>query len=139
MFSTKNRALFLQDQDLRGRLYAYLAGGLQRCQCEPILINGTPDHLHVLFYLNRTHSIAQLVAEIKSSSAKWLKNQGAVYHEFAWQSGYGVFSVSQSQVGAVHDYVADQEEHHRSRSFQDEFRLLCEKHGLAIDERYAWQ
>ncbi|MES2439361.1 MAG: transposase [Verrucomicrobiota bacterium] len=83
-------------------------------------------------------TIAGLVEEAKKSSSKWMKVQGASYHDFFWQGGYGAFSVSQSNVDAVRAYVVTQEEHHRSGSFQDEFRALCGKHGVEIDDRYVW-
>ena len=138
VFSTKNREPFLKDDDVRNRLHAYMAGVLQRIGCEPILIGGVEDHVHVLCNLSRTVTIAQLVEEAKKSPSKWVKEQGPQYREFFWQTGYGSFSVSQSNVEQVRAYVATQEEHHRKVSFQDEFRALCRKHGVEIDERYAW-
>ena len=138
VFSTKNREPFLKDDDVRNRLHAYMAGVLQRMGCEPILIGGVEDHVHVLCNLSRTVTIAQLVEEAKKSPSKWVKEQGPQYREFFWQSGYGAFSVSQSNVEQVRAYIATQGEHHRKVSFQDEFRALCRKHGVEIDERYAW-
>ena len=138
VFSTKNREPFLKDADLRKRLHAYMAGVMQRIGCEPILIGGVEDHVHVLCNLSRTVTIAQLVEEAKKSPSKWVKEQGPQYREFFWQTGYGAFSVSQSNVEQVRAYIATQEEHHRKVSFQDEFRALCRKHGVEIDDRYAW-
>ena len=138
VFSTKNRVPFLKDPELRGRLHAYMAGVLQNIGCEPILINGVEDHVHILCNLSRTVTIAGLVEEAKKSPSKWMKVQGASYHDFFWQGGYGACSVSQSSVDAVRDYIATQEEHHRNGSFQDEIRALCRKHGVVIDERYVW-
>ena len=138
VFSTKNREPFLKDADLRKRLHAYMAGVLQRIGCEPILVGGVEDHVHLLGNLSRTVTIAELVEEAKKSPSKWVKDQGPQYREFFWQSGYGAFSVSQSNVEKVRAYIATQEEHHRKVSFQDEFRALCRKHGVEIDERYAW-
>jgi REP element-mobilizing transposase RayT len=138
VFSTKNRTPFLRDADLRARLHAYMAGVLQSLGCEPILINGVEDHVHILCNLTRTLTMAGLVEEAKKASSKWMKDQGAEYRDFFWQAGYGVFSVSQSKVEVVRDYIAQQEEHHRKESFQDEFRALCRKHGVAFDERYVW-
>lgn len=138
VFSTKNREPFLKDDDVRNRLHAYMAGVLQRIGCEPILIGGVEDHVHVLCNLSRTVTIAQLVEEAKKSPSKWVKEQGPQYREFFWQTGYGSFSVSQSNVEQVRAYIATQEEHHRKVSFQDEFRALCRMHGVEIDERYAW-
>jgi REP element-mobilizing transposase RayT len=137
-FSTKNRAPFFRDSELRARLYAYMAGVLQKIGCEPILINGVEDHIHVLCNLSRTVTIGGLVEEAKKSSSRWVKEQSPTYRDFYWQGGYGVFSVSQSNVDQVRAYIAAQEEHHRKVSFQDEFRALCQRHGVAIDERYVW-
>ena len=138
VFSTKNRVPFLKNQELRARLHSYIAGVLQRSGCEPILLNGVEDHVHLLCNLSRTITIAGLVEEAKKGSSKWMKEQGTTYNDFHWQSGYGAFSVSQSNVEQVRAYVAAQEEHHHKLSFQDEFRALCSKHGVEIDERYVW-
>ena len=138
VFSTKNREPFLRKTELRNRLHAYMSGILQELHSESILINGVEDHVHVLCNLSRTLSLAKLVEELKKSSSKWMKDQGDGFGDFFWQAGYGVFSVSQSNVEAVKQYIADQEEHHRKASFQDEFRALCRKHGVAVDERYVW-
>ncbi len=138
VFSTKNRVPFLKDPDLRARLQAYMAGVLQSIGCEPILIGGVEDHVHVLCNLSRTVTISGLVEEAKTGSSKWMKEQGAAGRDFYWQGGYGSFSVSQSNVEQVRAYVAGQEAHHRQVTFQDEFRVLCRKHGVEMDERYAW-
>ena len=138
VFSTKNRVPFLKDPELRARLHAYIAGALQAIGCEPILINGVDDHVHILCNLSRTVTIAGLVEVAKGSPSKWMKEQGAAYRDFYWEGGYGSFSVSQSNVEQVRAYIATQEEHHRGVSYQDEFRALCRKHGIEIDERYVW-
>ena len=138
VFSTKNRVPFLKGPELRARLHAYMAGVLQAIGCEPILIGGGEDHVHILCNLSRTVTIAGLVEDAKKSPSKWMKEQGPGYVDFFWQGGYGAFSVSESNVEQVRAYIATQEEHHRKVSFQDEFRALCRKHGVAIDERYVW-
>ena len=138
VFSTKHRAPFLKDLEVRTRLHAYMAGVLQHIGCEPILINGVEDHVHILCNLSRTVTIAKLVEEVKTEPSKWLKQQSPACADFHWQGGYSSFSVSQSNVDAVRAYIAGQEEHHRKMSFQDELRVLCRKHGVEIDERYVW-
>ena len=138
VFSTKNRVPFLKDPELRARLHAYMAGALQAIGCEPILINGVKDHVHILCNLSRTVTIASLVEAAKGGPSKWMKEQGTAYRDFYWQGGYGSFSVSQSNVEQVRAYIAAQEERHRGVSYQDEFRALCRKHGVEIDERYVW-
>jgi REP element-mobilizing transposase RayT len=138
VFSTKNRVPFFKDPELRGQAHTYLAGILKSVDCEPILINGVEDHVHVLCNFGRTITIARMVEEMKRGSSKWMKGQGPTFHDFYWQAGYGAFSVSQSNIEQVRAYVAAQEEHHRKTSFQDEFRALCREHGVEIDERYVW-
>jgi putative transposase len=138
VFSTKNCEPFLRDDELRKRLHAYMAGILQELHCDPILINGVEDHVHVLCNLSRTLSLAKVVEELKKSSSKWMKEQDEGFMEFYWQAGYGAFSVSQSKVDSVRNYIAGQEEHHRTISFQEEYRAFCRRHGVALDERQAW-
>jgi REP element-mobilizing transposase RayT len=138
VFSTKGREPYFRDSETLNKLHAYLAGIAQNLGCEPILISGAEDHVHVLCNLARTETVARLVEEMKKSSSKWLKTQAPGFRDFAWQSGYAAFSVSQSNVERVREYVARQEEHHRKSGFQDEFRALCAKHGVVIDERYVW-
>jgi REP element-mobilizing transposase RayT len=91
VFSTKNRVPFLKEPDIRARLHAYMAGVLQNIGCEPILINGAEDHVHILCNLSRTITIAKLVEEAKTQPSKWMKEQGAAYADFFWQGGYGSF------------------------------------------------
>jgi REP element-mobilizing transposase RayT len=115
-----------------------MSGVLQNIGCEPLPINGVEDHVHILGNLSRTVTIAGLVEEAKKSPSKWMKEQGPAFVDFFWQGGYGAFSVSQSNVEQARAYVAAQEEHHRKVFFQDEFRALCRKHDVEIDERYVW-
>jgi len=137
-FSTKNRVPFLKDQQTRTRLHAYLAGTLQNLECEPVIVNGVEDHVHILCNLSRKITVANLIEHAKSNSSKWMKEQGPAQRDFYWQGGYGAFSVSESNVERVHEYIVRQEEHHRKVTFQEEFRALCQKHGVEIDERYVW-
>jgi REP element-mobilizing transposase RayT len=138
VFSTKLRTPWLKDKAIRSELYAYVATVLQNMDCPPILINGVEDHVHILTNLSRKLAIAEVVEKVKTSTSAWIKRKGASYHDFYWQAGYGVFSVSESKVDDVRAYVANQEEHHRRQSFQDEYRALCRKHSLEVDERYVW-
>jgi len=137
IFSTKNRSAILHDT-VRVSLHAYMSGVLQNLSCPPVLINSTEDHVHILFELARTIAVSEAVEEVKKSSSKWLKSQGAEFTEFAWQAGYGAFAVSESNVPAVRDYIANQKEHHQNKSFQDEYRSFLKRHGVAYDERYVW-
>ena len=137
VFSTKRRVPWLQDS-VRDALHRYMAVVLQDLGCPATLVNSVEDHVHILFVLGRTVAVSTVAETVKKSSSKWIKTQGAEFDEFAWQSGYGAFSVSESNVLAVRDYVADQREHHRTLSFQDKFRAFLERHGVAFDERYVW-
>jgi REP element-mobilizing transposase RayT len=115
-----------------------MATVMKNLGCHASLINSIEDHVHLLFELGRTVAVSKLVEDIKKSSSKWIKTQPGGIADFAWQNGYGVFSVSHSNIEAVRDYVASQREHHRKRTFQDELRTLLEKHGVDYDERYVW-
>ena len=116
----------------------YMAVVLADRGCKPFLINSVEDHVHLVFELGRTVAVSQAVEAVKSSSSKRIKTQGPEFATFAWQAGYGAFGVSESNVLAVRDYIADQREHHRKRSFEDEHRAFLERHGIAFDERYVW-
>jgi hypothetical protein len=96
------------------------------------------DHVHILCRLSKTLCIAELVRESKRESSRWIKSEARTLGRFAWQSGYGAFSVSPSHVEPLKEYIADQERHHRRETFQDEFRRLLRKYGLECDERYVW-
>jgi REP element-mobilizing transposase RayT len=111
---------------------------LQNLGCPPTLINSVEDHVHILFELGRTVAVSAAVEAVKKTSSKWIKTQGAELAHFAWQGGYGAFAVSESLVPAVRDYIANQREHHRKRTFQEEYRIFLERHGVPFDERYMW-
>ncbi|MCP5536236.1 MAG: IS200/IS605 family transposase [Akkermansiaceae bacterium] len=137
VFSTKNRVPQLTE-NIRPNLHAYITTVFKNIECPVIIIDSVEDHLHVLFHLHRTVALAKAVEEIKKSSSKWLKTQSGDLTDFAWQAGYGAFSVSESVVPAVKKYILHQAEHHRKLSFQDELRGILTKHGLDYDERYLW-
>ena len=103
-----------------------------------LLIGGVEDHIHILILLSRKYAIKDVIQQSKTETTKWIKARGDGYQDFHWQAGYGAFSVSQSNAEQVKQYIAHQEEHHRKMSFQDEFRGLCRRHGITIDERYVW-
>ncbi len=138
VFSTKNRAPFLKSKDLREELHGYMVGTLNNIECPSLITRAVEDHLHCLCQLSRKISIAQLIEEMKTESSIWLKKQSPSLHDFYWQSGYGAFSVSQSNVEQVKVYIANQEEHHRRMTFQDELRALLRRHNIEFDERYVW-
>ena len=136
VFSTKGRAGLIP-APTQPRLHAYLAGSFNATGCAAVQVGGMPDHIHVLFRLARTVTISDVVKNAKVESAKWMKDEGGVA-DFAWQAGYGAFSVSASHVGEVTRYIQNQAEHHQVRTFQDEFRRLLERYGVEYDEAYVW-
>jgi REP element-mobilizing transposase RayT len=137
VFSTKNRVPCLNDA-IRPRVYAYLAGILQHWESPAIVIGGHTDHVHVLFLLSKNHALKTIVEELKKGSSKWIKTLGDESAHFAWQNGYGAFSVSESKVADVKKYIERQAEHHRRMTFQDELRQLLAGHGIAVDEGNLW-
>jgi putative transposase len=136
VISTKARA-HLIPAETESRLHAYLAGTLNARDCPVLQVGGMPDHVHILFRLSRALTVSDAVKHAKVESAKWMKNEGGV-PDFAWQSGYGIFSVGASQVEDVMRYIVNQPEHHAVRTFQDEFRLLLKKYRVEYDEAYVW-
>lgn len=137
VFSTKERFPFLS-KEVRPGLHAYMATVLANLNSPAVLINSVEDHVHILFNMGRTVSLAQVVEDVKKSSSKWIKTQDPKYEKFAWQAGYGGFSVSESNVPKVANYIRSQEEHHRLKTFQNEYRAFLEKHKMPYDERYVW-
>jgi putative transposase len=137
VFSTKDRAPVLSSS-LRPELNAYLATVARNEGCECLRVGGVADHVHLAIRVSRTLTTSQLVADLKISSSKWLKTQSSGLRSFAWQGGYGAFSIGPSTLGALTQYIDNQEEHHRKSTFQDEYRRLLEKYGVEYDERYVW-
>jgi REP element-mobilizing transposase RayT len=138
IFSTKNRFPFLSDKPIRIEIHTYLAKVLREHDCETLIVNGVEDHVHALFALSRTHSIADVVKEIKRTSSSWAKDLSSTLAKFHWQGGYGAFSVSQSNLDEVIRYIENQEEHHKRVTFQDEYRAFLKAYGIPYDERYVW-
>jgi putative transposase len=137
IFSTKNREPFISPA-IEGELHPYLAKILKELRSPSIAINGTPDHLHILFNLARTIKIADLVEEMKTSSSKWIKTKGREFRNFHWQRGYGAFSIGQSNVADVKRYINDQKQHHLRFTFQQEYRKYLKLYEIPFDERFVW-
>ncbi len=137
VFSTKDRRPFLRDKNLREELHNYLGGILTNHDCQPIIIGGVEDHVHILSTLARTCEAAAMVKEVKRGSSLWLKTKSPDLYDFAWQSGCGIFSIGFSQVETMRNYIAGQEEHHRIISFQDEFRKFLRRYEIEFDECYV--
>ena len=138
VFSTKHRTPFLKEKDFRDRTHRYLAGICNNLKCPALKVGGVEDHVHILCRFGKNIEIADFLRDLKRDSSKWVKAEGPQLTEFYWQNGYGAFSISPSHVDALIDYIVRQEEHHRQETFQDEFRRLCKKYGVEIDERYVW-
>jgi putative transposase len=139
VYSTKGRRPWLRDEEFRRQLYSYKAAILRNNVDTPALvIGGVEDHIHALCLLSRKFAVKDVIEEAKTETTKWIKKHGPQYLDFHWQSGYAIFSVSESNLEQVKRYIAHQANHHRKMSFQEEFRKLCERHGVEIDERYVW-
>ncbi len=137
VFSTKNR-IPLIDDDLQPRLFDYIGGILRGCDSALIAAGGMPDHVHLLCSLGKQASMADIVRAVKANSSKWVHETFDRRRHFAWQSGYGAFAVSYSNIEDVRRYLANQFEHHARRSIKDELRSLLERHNIRYDERYLW-
>lgn len=137
VFSTKNRSRSLRDE-WRDPLHRYVSGIMEQHKCQSIITNSVDDHIHMLFGLSRTITIADLVKELKTGTAKWIHRQDSRSSDFAWQRGYGVFSISPSHKDQVIGYIRNQAEHHKVVTFQDELRRLLEIYRVKYDEAYVW-
>lgn len=137
VFSTKHREPWITET-IEPELHKYLSTIFRGCESPALLVGGYNDHIHALFSLSRKWTIANIVEEVKTSSSKWIKTKGERFRQFHWQSGYGAFSVSQSNVEQVKLYIANQREHHSKQDFQYEYRFLLKKYQIEFDERYVW-
>lgn len=138
IFSTKDRVPCVK-ADLKPNLFSYLGGIVREIKGKAYAIDGTTDHVHMLISLPASIALSDAVRVIKTNSSGWAHDQGANHRTFAWQIGYGAFSVSQSNVPDVIKYIQSQEEHHRKISFKEEFIAFLQRHGIEYDERYIWE
>lgn len=137
IFSTKDRMPLLAP-DIRAQLHAYLATVARHGDGECYRVGGVADHIHLALRLSRTVALADLVSELKTSSSKWMKEQSPALSKFSWQRGYGAFSIGPKDLEAVLSYIDGQEEHHRTKTFQEEYRGFLKHYGIEFDERYVW-
>ena len=137
MFHIKSTGVTMRDEDLP-RIFSYIAGIANGIGGTSFAVGGTNDHVHILASLPKTMSVVNFVRTIKSESSKWMKSLDVSYSSFAWQDGYGAFSVSPSVLPKTVKYIKTQAEHHRRRSFADEYRALLVASGVEFDERYAF-
>jgi putative transposase len=137
VFSTKEREPMIV-QEFRDEVHQYI-GGIVKGEGGILLqIGGTSDHIHIVIKLKPIHALSEIMQKVKGSSSKWINEKNRLPGRFAWQDGYGAFTVSQSQLSAVIRYVSGQEKHHSHLSFKDEFVRMLERHGVEYDERYIW-
>jgi REP element-mobilizing transposase RayT len=137
IFSTKNRAPLIS-ADLQPRLFAYM-GGIAASEGNVLVAaGGIPDHVHLLVSLSREIAVAAAVRLLKANSSKWIHETFPELQHFSWQAGYGAFAVSYSHLDRVKRYLANQEEHHRKQTFQEEFVAFLRRHKIPYDERYLW-
>jgi len=137
VFSTKNREPMI-DPDLAARLFPYIGGVLRGNKNVLLTSGGMPDHVHLLISMGREQSISEMVGSLKSASSRWVHDTFPDRGGFGWQNGYGAFSVSPTHIEAVRAYIANQDEHHKARTFQDEYREFLQRYGIEFDERYVW-
>ena len=137
VFSTKHRQEIIHPP-IEQELHAYLGGICKKLECPPIIVGGYTDHIHILCMLSKKLALMKLLEEVKSHSSKWMKTKAESLSNFYWQDGYGAFSVNPSEVDTVVHYIANQKEHHRKKTFQEEYRAFLEKYKVEYDERYVW-
>ena len=137
VFSTKYRQPLIT-ATVEDELYAYLGGTCKSLECHPIKVGGYRDHVHILCMLSKKIALMKLLEEVKSHSSKWIKTKEKGLENFYWQNGYGAFSVNPAEIDVVIKYIANQKEHHRKKTFQDEYRAFLKKYKVEYDERYVW-
>lgn len=137
IFSTKNREPFVCDE-VRPELHKYISAILNAFDSPVISIASMQDHVHILLGLSKHEPLIRIVEEVKKRSSKWIKTKGTAYANFAWQNGYGAFSVSPSRLRQAEAYLENQKEHHRVRTFQEEFREFLKRHNVPCDEEHLW-
>lgn len=136
IFSTKGRLPIIRPE-MQSDLFAYLGGIVREMQGTALIVKGTADHVHMLVRIRPAHAAAEVVRIVKANSSRWARQKWNI--DFAWQRGYGAFSVSESNVPAVSRYIARQQEHHRKRTFQEEYVAFLKMYKIAYDERYIWE
>ena len=137
IFSTKNREPFITPT-VETELHPYMATIFRQVKSPSLCIDGTADHVQILFSLARVITIADLVEEVKTNTSKWIKTKGREFRNFHWQKGYGAFSIGQSNVSKLRRYIRNQKQHHRRITFQGEYRKFLAAYGIDYDERYVW-
>ncbi|MCC7213065.1 MAG: IS200/IS605 family transposase [Candidatus Brocadia sp.] len=138
VFSTKNRVPLL-DTTMNERLFSYIGGIIRELSGKLVEINAMPEHIHFYAYMPKTVSVSKFMEMVKANSSKWVHNSFPNKDKFGWQDGYGAFTVSKSAEDTVIDYIRNQQEHHRKKSFQAEFTEFLNKYGIEYDKNYLWK
>lgn len=137
IFSTKLRVPLILES-IENELYSYIGGICKQLECYPVKIGGYIDHIHILCLLSKKIPLMKLLEEIKAHSSRWIKTKDDTLKKFYWQNGYGAFSVNPYEIDKVVEYIENQKEHHRKKTFQDEYRAFLKKYKVEFDERYIW-
>jgi len=128
----------MRDRDLRTEMHAYLVGACRNMGCPSLIVGGVEDHVHILCRYGRTITLADFLKGLKKESSKWVKRKDPSLKDFYWQEGYGAFGTIPDRLAALRRYIANQEEHHKKESFEDEYRRLLKAYNVKYDERYVW-
>ena len=137
IFSTKNREPFITPE-IEPELFAYIGGILKNHESRLLDAGGTADHVHLLISQSKNIALSALLKDVKKDSSSWIKTKGSIFRNFHWQDGYGVFSIGGSNISGLKEYIANQKEHHRRKSFQEELVQFLDAYGIEYDERYLW-
>ena len=137
IFSTKNRFPFI-DKTIQEELFSYIGGICKNIDFKPIKVGGYKDHIHILCILSRKTALMKFIEEVKSHSSGWMKTKGNKYKDFYWQRGYSSFSVNPTGIQTVVNYIENQDEHHRKKTFQEEYLAFLKKYEIEYDEKYLW-
>lgn len=138
IFTVQNRESLIANE-WKTELYKYITGIIQKQQHKLLAINGMPDHIHILFGMRPNQSLSELMQDVKGSSSKWINEKRFVKGKFSWQEGYGAFSYSKSQLNQVIDYINKQEEHHRQKTFLEEYKDFLDAFKIDYDEKYLFK
>lgn len=138
IFHVKNQSCLIRSED-DNDLYAYMGSLVKLSKSIPIIVNGTEDHVHILCIMSKNSSLADLMEDIKRNSSRWIKQKGDCYKDFAWQGGYAGYSVSQSKIEVVRNYIANQKEHHKHQSFKEEYIQFLKEYGIEYNDDYLWK
>jgi len=136
-FSTKYRQKLISET-IENELFQYIGGICKRLDCQPLIVGGYEDHVHILCMLSKKMALMKLLEEVKSHSSKWAKSQGKELENFYWQDDHGAFSVNPSELEKVINYITHQRRHHQQISFQDEYRKYLKEYGVEYNEKYVW-